>query len=147
MGGCERTPCTPPGYGPGKLLKQAPSTNHLNSKFNRQIAEAVSKLRIPIKSNLISRYLGDKVGSVALEIDRMVNSCYSSCAHGQSLLCLQLHLDEAISLAYWSKPLISAIRAIPEVARSRSGPCLCVYNYNRDVGIHDTVFYPLFSRC
>ena len=37
--------------------------------------------------------------------------------HGQSVLCLQLHLDEAISLAYESKPLIPAIRAIPEVAR------------------------------
>ena len=40
----------------GEFLKQAPGTNHLNSKFNRQIAEAVNKLRSPIKSYLISRY-------------------------------------------------------------------------------------------
>ena len=40
----------------GEFLKQAPGTNHLNSKFNRQIAEAVNELRIPIKSYLISRY-------------------------------------------------------------------------------------------
>ena len=110
----------------GEFLKQAPGTNHLNSKFNRQIAEAVNKLRSPIKSNLISRYLGDKVGRVALEIDRMVNSCYSGCDHGQPLLCLQLHLDEAISVAYEPKPLISAIRAIPEVARLIPTPSLSV---------------------
>ena len=73
----------------GEFLKQAPGTNHLNSKFNRQVAEAVSKLRIPIKSNLISRYLGDKVGRVALEIDRMVNSggrAFNS--HPAPCLCL-----------------------------------------------------------
>ena len=40
----------------GEFLKQAPGTIHLNSKFNRQIAEAVKKLRSPIKSYLISRY-------------------------------------------------------------------------------------------
>lgn len=73
----------------GEFLKQAPSTNHLNSKFNRQIAEAVSKLRIPIKSNLISRYLGDKLGSVALEIDRMVNSGGRALnSHPAPYLCL-----------------------------------------------------------
>ena len=38
----------------GEFLKQAPGTNHLNSKFNRQIAEAVNELRSPIKSYLIS---------------------------------------------------------------------------------------------
>ena len=54
---------------------------------------------------------------MALEIDRMDNSCYSKCAHGQSHLCLQLPVDVAISLAYVLKPLISAIRAIPGVAR------------------------------
>ena len=40
----------------GEFLKQAPGTNHLNSKFNRQIAEAVNKLRNTIKSYLVSRY-------------------------------------------------------------------------------------------
>ena len=39
----------------GEFLKQAPGTNHLNSKFNRQIAEAVNELRSLIKSYLISR--------------------------------------------------------------------------------------------
>ena len=31
-----------------EFLKQAPGTNHLNSKFNRQIAEAVNELRSPL---------------------------------------------------------------------------------------------------
>ena len=73
----------------GEFLKQAPGTNHLNSKFNCQIAEAGNKLRIPIKSNLISRYLGDKVDSVALEIDRMVNAGGRALnSHPAPCLCL-----------------------------------------------------------
>ena len=39
----------------GEFLKQARGTNHLNSKFKRQIAEAVNKLWSLVKSYLISR--------------------------------------------------------------------------------------------
>ena len=79
----------------------------------------------------------------------MVNSWYRGFAHGQGLLCLQIHLDEAISLAYESKPLISAIRAIPEVARLILSlvPVFECITMSRDAGRHDIVFYPLFSRC
>ena len=33
------------------------------------------------------------------------NSCYRSCAHGQSLLCLQLHADEAEGSIQWKMTL------------------------------------------
>ena len=31
LGGCERTPCTPPGYGPGILAKGSLQPNGINS--------------------------------------------------------------------------------------------------------------------
>ena len=34
-----------------------------------------------------------------------VNSCYRSCAHGQSLLCLQLRADEAYGSVQWKMTL------------------------------------------
>ena len=35
----------------------------------------------------------------------MANSCYRSCAHGQSLLCLQLRVDEAYRSIQWKMTL------------------------------------------
>ena len=77
----------------------------------------------------------------------MVNSCYSKCAHRQNLLCLQIHADEAINLAYVSKPLISAIRAIPEVARLIPTllPVFVCVTMSKDIGIHDMAFYPVLK--
>ena len=34
-----------------------------------------------------------------------INSCYRSCAHGQSLLCLQLRVDEAEGSIQWKMTL------------------------------------------
>jgi len=34
-----------------------------------------------------------------------INSCYRSCAHGQSLLCLQLRADEAEGSIQWKMTL------------------------------------------
>ena len=38
-------------------------------------------------------------------ITKRSNSCYRSCAHGQSLLCLQLRADEAYGSVQWKMTL------------------------------------------
>ena len=40
-----------------------------------------------------------------MEILKFLNSCYRSCGHGQSLLCLQLRADEAYGSVQWKMTL------------------------------------------